>query len=51
MGIHPSDARWEEVPETLEYIKANIGSIAAIGEIGLAFWYRWVRKMVIRFIL
>ena len=44
IGIHPGTIRAEEVDQTLEYIKNNCDKIVAIGEIGLDYWYRWVRK-------
>jgi len=44
MGIHPSEASRDAVVEVAESIRKNKGEIVAIGEIGLDFWYKWVRK-------
>jgi TatD DNase family protein len=43
-GEHPSDVNPDETGECLEFIKANREHLTAIGEIGLDFWYKWVRK-------
>lgn len=44
MGMHPSDADPLRVSECVELIRAHKGELVAIGEIGLDFWYKWVRK-------
>jgi len=44
LGIHPGDIKPEEIEETLEFIRNNIQQAHAIGEIGLDFWYKWVKK-------
>lgn len=44
LGIHPGDIKEEEVDETIEFIRANIKEVVAIGETGLDYWYKWVRK-------
>jgi len=44
MGIHPSEADLQEVPLCIDLIKENLDEVSAIGEIGLDFWYKWVRK-------
>ena len=44
LGIHPGNIKTEEIEEGLEFIRANIDQAVAIGEVGLDFWYRWVRK-------
>lgn len=43
-GIHPGNIKFEEVEATLQFIRANIKEAHAIGEIGLDFWYKDVRK-------
>ena len=44
MGMHPSEANRQDVGACLELIRANAGELSAIGEIGLDFGYKWVRK-------
>src|SRR3989338_4324615 len=44
LGIHPGNINPDEVDATLEFIRANIGEAVAIGETGLDFWYKWVKK-------
>lgn len=44
MGMHPSEANWQDVGACLELIRANAKELSAVGEIGLDFWYKWVRK-------
>jgi len=43
-GIHPGEIKAEEIDASLAFMTENIGQAAAVGEIGLDFWYRWVRK-------
>jgi len=43
-GIHPGEIKPEEIEETLQFIRDHHAQAIAIGEIGLDFWYRWVRK-------
>jgi TatD DNase family protein len=43
-GIHPGEIKPEEVDPALTFFAAHISEACAIGEIGLDFWYRWVRK-------
>ena len=44
MGMHPSEAYLEEVQPIIQLIRDNASELTAIGEIGLDFWYKWVRK-------
>ena len=44
MGIHPSEANRQDVDACLDLIRANARELSAVGEIGLDFWYKWVRK-------
>ncbi len=44
MGMHPSDVNLDDVEPCLELIRAQKSELIAIGEIGLDFWYKWVRK-------
>ena len=44
MGIHPSEANRQDVAACLELVRANRKELSAIGEIGLDFGYKWVRK-------
>lgn len=44
MGMHPSEADLEEIPLCTQFIEENVKELTAIGEIGLDFWYKWVKK-------
>lgn len=41
---HPSDAHLENLDECIALIREHKQELTAIGEIGLDFWYKWVRK-------
>ena len=43
-GMHPSEANIESLEECLQIIRDNSSELCAVGEIGLDFWYKWVRK-------
>ena len=43
-GVHPGEIKVEELDETFAFIRANIKDAIAIGETGLDYWYKWVRK-------
>ncbi|HBG60925.1 MAG: hypothetical protein A2Y03_09405 [Omnitrophica WOR_2 bacterium GWF2_38_59] len=44
MGMHPSEAKPDDLNELTELIKENVSRIKVVGEIGLDFFYKWVRK-------
>ncbi len=44
LGIHPGNIIVEELEETRELIQDNLKDAIAIGETGLDYWYKWVRK-------
>ncbi len=44
MGTHPCDASLDELAETIAFVRSNAEHLTVIGEIGLDFWYKWVRK-------
>ena len=44
MGMHPSEANLQEVDHMVDLIRANAKFLNAVGEIGLDFGYKWVRK-------
>ncbi len=44
LGMHPGYYKLEEMEECLQFIREHISQSVAIGEIGLDFWYKWVRK-------
>ncbi len=44
MGMHPSEANRQDVDACLALIRTNASELSAVGEIGLDFWYKWVRK-------
>lgn len=43
-GIHPGDIKPAEIDSALAFFEEHIGDAVAVGEIGLDFWYRHVRK-------
>src|SRR3989338_4538831 len=43
-GIHPGNIKTDEIEPTLKFIRENIAQANAVGEIGLDFWYKWLRK-------
>lgn len=44
MGMHPSDANTDDLDALEDLIRTHASELHAIGEIGLDFWYKWVRK-------
>ncbi len=44
LGIHPGEIKLAESEESYAFIEENIAHADLIGEIGLDFWYKWVRK-------
>jgi TatD DNase family protein len=44
MGMHPSEANLADLDECLKLARNNVKELTVIGEIGLDFWYKWVRK-------
>ncbi len=44
MGMHPSEVNLADLDALILLIKENRNQLNAIGEIGLDFWYKWVRK-------
>ncbi|MBF0387489.1 MAG: TatD family hydrolase [Candidatus Omnitrophica bacterium] len=45
LGLHPGNiTSREDTAACLRYIRENIGQAVAIGEAGLDFWYKWVRR-------
>ena len=44
LGIHPGMIKPDEQPQAYGFIEANIGKAVAVGETGLDYWYKWVRK-------
>lgn len=44
LGIHPWRLNLEMVKETLKFIESNIDKAVGIGEVGLDYWYKEVRK-------
>ncbi len=44
MGMHPSEANLDDLEDCVKLIYDNVESLHAIGEIGLDFWYKDVRK-------
>lgn len=44
MGMHPSEANLIEAEACLKFARENANELTVIGEIGLDFWYKWVRK-------
>ncbi|MFP4472913.1 MAG: TatD family hydrolase [Candidatus Omnitrophota bacterium] len=44
LGLHPGQLGDLSVDQELQYICSHIHEADAVGEIGLDFWYKWVRK-------
>ena len=44
MGIHPEKASLQELEPCQQLIRKNVSELSAIGEIGLDFWYKSIRK-------
>ncbi len=44
LGIHPGNIKQGEVDDGIQFIRDHIREAKAIGEIGLDFWYKWVKK-------
>ena len=44
MGMHPSEANLGDLEECVDLIRDNVEELTAIGEVGLDFWYKWVKK-------
>jgi len=44
LGIHPTEIKPEEIEASLEFIRDNIKKAIAIGEIGLDFWQKGLKK-------
>ena len=44
LGIHPTEFFDQDLEAALDIIRANSGRIVAVGEIGLDYWHRLVRK-------
>jgi len=44
LGLHPGEIKTDQVDETLTQVEQNMPEAHAVGEIGLDFWYKWVRK-------
>lgn len=43
-GMHPEKSDLAELDECVRFIRENIKEAVAIGEIGLDYWYPWVKK-------
>ena len=43
-GLHPEKSNLAEMDECEKFIRENIREAVAIGEIGLDYWYPWVKK-------
>ena len=44
MGTHPAEVNLGELGECLKFIRSQREHLIAVGEIGLDFWYKWVKK-------
>ena len=44
LGMHPSETNLDDLPKIVDLIHAHKDEISHVGEIGLDFWYKWVRK-------
>ena len=44
LGVHPGMVKPELQQTTYDFMRTNIKQARAIGETGLDYWYKWVRK-------
>lgn len=44
LGVHPGMVKLESQAMALDFMRANVTKAQAIGETGLDYWYKWVRK-------
>ena len=44
LGMHPSEAKPSDLEEIIKLIYEHKDRIHVIGEIGLDFWYKWIKK-------
>ena len=44
LGIHPGNINPPQINECLQFIREHIPEAIAIGETGLDYWYKWVKK-------
>lgn len=44
MGMHPSEVSLDDLPKVIEMIRTHHKELVAVGEIGMDFWYKWVKK-------
>ena len=44
LGIHPGQVQLDTQQMAFDFMRANIKQACAIGETGLDYWYKWVRK-------
>jgi TatD DNase family protein len=44
LGVHPGKVQQDGQQSALDFMRANITQACAIGETGLDYWYKWVRK-------
>jgi TatD DNase family protein len=44
LGVHPGKVQPDGHSLTFDFMRANIKQARAVGETGLDYWYKWVRK-------
>ncbi len=44
IGVHPGKVKPEIHDEVVAFMKAHVAQAKAVGETGLDYWYKWVRK-------
>lgn len=44
LGVHPGKVQSDGQPLAFDFMRANIKQACAVGETGLDYWYKWVRK-------
>jgi TatD DNase family protein len=44
LGVHPGMIKPEAQQTAFDFMRANIKQARAVGETGLDYWYKWVRK-------
>ncbi|MBF0570355.1 MAG: TatD family hydrolase [Candidatus Omnitrophica bacterium] len=44
LGVHPGKVQPDTLQTACDFMRSNIKQACAIGETGLDYWYKWVRK-------
>ncbi len=44
LGVHPGMVKPQEQAQAFEFMRGHLAQAVAVGETGLDYWYKWVRK-------